>query len=80
MEHAAASMDRAIYPKDQTKGDVEVLANVLANLARLARRWRRSCGRAGGACVQQEESNRRADEERKMCAYEIEELIKKVTR
>lgn len=42
----------------------------------LTRRWRRNCGRAGGACVQSEQMRLLADEARRECAKDIEELLK----
>jgi hypothetical protein len=49
-------------------------------LRALARRWRRQCGRAGGACCQQEEMSSRADAARRKCADELEEVVRKMSR
>lgn len=46
--------------------------DALTALLRLAGRWRRRGGKAGGACCEQEEANRRADEARKLCAADLE--------
>ena len=56
------------------KDDTTIL--FLSNLALMARKWRRKCGRPGGACCQQEEINRRSDEIRKECAKDVEDLLK----
>ena len=48
---------------------------LLADLGRMARRWRRGCGRPGGACCEQEWANKRADDRVKVCIKELEEFI-----
>ena len=48
---------------------------LLADLGRMARRWRRGCGRPGGACCEQEWANKRADDRVKVCIRELEEFI-----
>ncbi len=53
---------------------------LLYRMAKMARKWRRHCGRAGGACCQQEEANRRADQARKECAKELETFIIEVSK
>ena len=50
--------------------------SLLLELGRMTRRWRRSCGRAGGACVEQEWANKRADDRVKECIRELEMFIK----
>ena len=48
---------------------------LLASLGKMARKWRRSCGRPGGASCQQEWANTRADDRVKVCIKELEEFI-----
>ena len=48
---------------------------LLADLGRMARRWKRGCGRPGGACCEQEWANKRADDRVKVCIKELEEFI-----
>jgi hypothetical protein len=48
---------------------------LLADLGRMARRWRRSCGRPGGASCEQEWANKRADDRVKVCIKELEAFI-----
>jgi hypothetical protein len=48
---------------------------LLADLGRMARRWRRGCGRPGGACCEQEWANKRADDRVKVCIKELEDFI-----
>ena len=59
---------------EQTQAEVRPDA-LLADLGRMARRWRRGCGRPGGACCQQEWANKRADDRVKVCIKELEEFI-----
>ena len=46
-------------------------------LMRMVRRWRRRCGRPGGACVQGDTANQWADKRVKDCAKELEEFVTK---
>lgn len=48
---------------------------LLADLGRMARRWRRSCGRPGAACCEQQWANQRADDRVKVCIKELEAFI-----
>ena len=59
---------------EQTQAEVRSDA-LLADLGRMARRWRRGCGRPGGACCEQEWANKRADDRVKVCIKELEEFI-----
>lgn len=52
---------------------------LLADLGRIARRWRRSCGRPGGACCSQQWANQRADDRVKVCITELEAFIEAKT-
>ena len=51
--------------------------NMLAQLGKMARRWKRSCGRPGGACVTQQWANQRVDDRVKALAKELEDFIEK---
>ncbi len=44
-------------------------------LGSMVNRWRRKCGRPGGADVYQQEANRRADEARKECVKDVEAFL-----
>ena len=48
---------------------------LLTKLGKMARRWKRSCGRPGGACVQTQEANYYADSRVKECVKELESLL-----
>ncbi len=48
---------------------------LLKDLGRMARRWRRSCGLPGGADCEQEWANKRADDRVKVCIKELESFI-----
>ena len=60
----------------QESGSLDnALSDVLSDLGRMSRRWRRGCGRPGGADCQQEWANIRADDRVKVCIKEVEEFI-----
>jgi hypothetical protein len=52
-----------------------VREEILVELKAMARRWKRACGGAGGACCQQQDMNIRADAARRTCAKELEAFI-----
>jgi hypothetical protein len=52
---------------------------LLGDLAKMARRWRRQQGGAGGACVQTQEHNTIRDKARLKLIKEVEEFIKEST-
>lgn len=54
--------------------------NVLESLGKMARRWRRGCGRPGGADCEQQWANERADRRVKECAKELEEFVEMASR
>jgi hypothetical protein len=62
---------------DKNDGAASLLRSdaLLADLGRMARRWRIGCGRPGGASCEQEWANKRADDRVKVCIKELEEFI-----
>ena len=66
-------MDKTI---DEPKARPDVgCTELLVALGKMARRWKRSCGRSGGACVQTQEANYYADARVKECVRELESFI-----
>ena len=61
--------------KENASGAQVPCISLLADLGRMARRWRRACCGAGGACIQQQDMNMRADQARRDCAKELEAFI-----
>ena len=58
-----------------TKDEQEVI-RLKDGLTYLMKQWKKKCGRPGGASVQQQEANTRADQARKECIKDVELLLK----
>ena len=48
-------------------------------LMKLARKWRRDCGRPGGASIDAEAASRGRDEAKRQCASELESVVSEYT-
>lgn len=53
----------------------EETVKLLDELGCMSRRWRRDCGRSGGASCFHESMEAKADEIRRKCAKELKEFI-----